>query len=137
MSALMELASRVESATGADRELDALIEVAIGAWPNTFEAEQSGTDEDEWSVVEREPGGRKVDRFRPERFTASLDAALTLLLPAQRLRGFGEGKSGRWAADIACRDTRRGLAIGQGATPALALTAAALRARASMEGAGR
>src|ERR1044071_4449931 len=78
VAGLLKLAERCEAVTGPDRELDAFIEVALGAWPNTLEADKSIFDEDSWSVVEREPDGRKVDRYAPQSYTTSLDAAMTL-----------------------------------------------------------
>ena len=122
---MTDLADKIEAAGGASRELDAYIAVVMGAWPNTLEAEHSVTDEDEWSIVEREPDGHKVDRFAPPHYTASLDAAMTLVPEGESYAlmtikdvvhvGIGdtEGKADFYAV---------------AATPALALCAAALRA---------
>ena len=136
----LDLAERIEAATGADREIDACIEVALIPWPNVGEAEQSICDEDEWSVVEREPDGRRVDRRAPWHFTASIDAAMTLVpdgwdgvlylateytMPCAQLET--PAMRARFSMDYEA-------ATGEAVTLPLALCAAACRARAGMEG---
>lgn len=122
---LTELAERCEAATGPDRELDALIAVALGAWPNTLEAEPSVTDDGEWSIIEREPDGRKIDRFSPESVTASLDAA-TALVPEGADYAIERVANEHWCSVDGPNGKR--LPCAGAATPALALCAAALRA---------
>lgn len=110
MNELLELAGRCEKATGPSRDLDADISRAYGGYSETKSA------------------------YAPEPFTASLDAAMSLV---------PEG----WAYSVGNIDPSRcrcsawvmpppysiGADIRTGATPALALCAAALRARASKE----
>lgn len=129
---LEELACRVEGLNGPSREVDAEIAKALdlphgqkGGWY----ANDSG---DHWVVMEC-----------AGRFTASLDAAMTLIPEGERrwsmdrhLNGdplFGEYQA-RIALDLAADDPEElsGQGIGDGATPALALTAAALRARTAL-----
>jgi hypothetical protein len=109
---LNELAERVERASGPDRELDCAVFLAV--WP----------------------GGRALSR---PPFTASLDAAMTLVDLEVGADGYGHGYypyiertaslSGPtgWSVTLAhCFERYRAKA----ATPALALCAAALRAHA-------
>ena len=115
MDSLEQLAQRVEALTGPCRETDAMIAEALGLpnGPDTFYM----TD------------GRGNPEISP-RFTASLDAAMTLV---------PEG----WSWDISTRPDSSGGVVylhspdrtkwrdrgGFAATPELALCAAALRAR--------
>ena len=121
---LLALAARVEAAKGPDRALDGDIAVAMG-WEVTW-------------VEARRHGGRywrrpdcswtHEDSADIPAYTASLDAAASLV------------PSGwDWCRDIdlgvCCyRPEDRILIPGRAATPALALTAAALRARAAEAG---
>ena len=113
---LMRLAERCEAAMGPDRELDALIQMA---------------------VRKREPL-LQADRLpmKPRHFTASLDAAMTLvpegwtaweLRSRRRLTRF-TAEISRLCDDIDDADGEL-IECGNAATPALALCAAALRAR--------
>src|SRR5688572_19992568 len=77
---LLKLAARCEAAEGADRELDCLIGVAIGRF---FTQPNKGWPERLDYCERREDGGEVhpghgFDQLVP-RFTASLDAAMTLL----------------------------------------------------------
>jgi hypothetical protein len=95
---LIELAKACEAATGPDREIDTLIGYAVDL---------------------------PTEDAQLPRYTASLDAALTLVPPwSWRV---GNLASGRAFADLG---TQKSLQCIEGATPALALCAAALRARA-------
>ena len=112
---LIELAERCEQATGPDRELDAAIQRALG----------DGSGEHWFTDCF---GNHVTDAIAPQ-VTASLDAAMTL--------------AGDWGFDVRravggvgivevypegfCQPSHRGRAQ----SPALALCAAALRARAS------
>lgn len=102
---LLALAARVEAATGADRELDAAVAVARHMLPEPY---------DGWP-----------------RFTASLDAAVSLVpggmqwSVTRRLIG-SEWVNTAQVWGIGARSKRDA----QAATPALALTGAALRAMA-------
>ena len=129
---LLELADRVEKATGADRELDGLVfahmnpdkRVIIGQKPGRFPQDPiyGGPLDIIW-----------IDGFADvlgaPRYTASLDAAMSLV-PSGML----------WSVEWAGHQTRDRIAsctiwkphmptsIAVAATPALALTAASLRA---------
>jgi hypothetical protein len=139
VSDLLALAERCEAATGIDREIDKSIWVMLGKCLHsrtTYERVQGDSGHtcddcgaDSWGNLGK--FGQRLHDGVPA-YTASLDAAMTLLTERMRLRGFGEGKSGVWVADIAERDYgRRCIAIGSAVTPALALTAACLKARAA------
>ena len=103
---LLELAERCEAAEGPDRGLDMLICTALNTGRRTDP---------------RDPG--------PDRFTASIDAAMSLV-PEGWNRSFTDDPD-----DLGCVIgelwTRKRNAVGHAATPALALTAACLRARAT------
>lgn len=116
---LIELAKRCEKATGPDRELDDRIDVAVfperHAVAHVF-AERQG------------PFCRWLNRC--PRYTASLDAALTLVLEGLR---FEVTTTGYKPGATVCGNSLTGPHEGSyAATPALALTSASLRARASM-----
>ncbi len=137
---LMDLADRVEKAQGADRELDAAIFVALT--PEAYGVERRpldgliDNDTAGW-LLRWDPPRRWSDSWRPIlRYTASLDAALSLV-----------PEGWRWSLDHTqnppYRDCGRATLYAPGdgwtpadvseiygATPALALCAAALRARA-------
>ena len=112
---LHDLAARCESATGPDRELDRDIANAVGV--GSFFA--SGNE-----------------AFA---FTTSIDAALTLVPDGWTFANLSQGDRGNWWCEL-----RKGfltsyssVAIGtqlNSTTPAFALCAAALRARAQIEG---
>lgn len=129
---LLKLADRVEALSGPDRKVDELIERAVGTY-SAFRYYTLGDDD--------QPD------YIPTRYTASLDAAETLV-PG--------GENGRWntgkfntnakkcTAQVAVEDEifietgslGRGLKVRSSAiaaTPALALCAAALRALAGGE----
>jgi hypothetical protein len=127
MSGLIELAARVEAAEGPDRELDALIYRALAGFPT-----------EHWFRY----GETHLTDERVPFVTASLDAAMTLVP-----EGVGDGITAewnveRWASNGVYPEHVRATAWVCGArrayaaTPALALVAAALRARASGEGEG-
>jgi len=127
---LIALAARVEQAQGRDWALDADITLAVnpelGAAP--------------WERITYPSGGASVfaDRSDPDnlnvvsppRFTDSLDAALTLVPDGHAISLHVDADGSVFAGVM--RDDGDGCdnADRCGATPALALTAAALRARA-------
>jgi hypothetical protein len=118
-SELRALADRVEAAQGADRELDGEISRAIGTpgWRLS--------DAGRWfqSCLRRA-------QFAP---TASLDAALTLVPAGWAFHVATESR--RPIAWASCTDPRGNCPMAiRAATPALALTAAALRALAEEAG---
>jgi len=101
---LLALAERCEQAAGPDRELDARIYILITGG-SADDADYAATDPDV--------------TCNPPPYTASLDAAVTLVP-----EGCG------WM--VMSSAAKVGVWPSHGATPALALCAAALRARASM-----
>ena len=120
----MKLSDQVEAATGADRVLDALIWDAV--------ARPEADDPDRILEIHNRIVARIIaggDDSECPRYTASIDAALTLV---EEIRDFDLCKSamsvdmgGRnWSAYINGHKSRA-----KGRTPALALCAAALRAR--------
>jgi hypothetical protein len=140
---LIELAERCEKAEGPDRELDALIRCALFAPAGAY-VEQSAIN-GAWVVYsggESRSGRPRLFEHWPSQearngaFTASIDAALTLV-PEY------ETEDGLQRADYILEHVNGGLTIGArvghddpdraswGATDALAICAAALRARAS------
>ncbi len=130
MSALIELAERCEAAAGPDRGLDAAIYRAVtGNCPHLNFSTVAG-DGDCLAEVCLDCG-EEEPLFVVPRYTASIDAA-TMLLPEGydfRVERFDENKACAWV-------WKRGyfaLLCHEATTPALTLTAAALRAHASME----
>jgi hypothetical protein len=139
---LLALAERVEALTGPDREVDLEVILASG----THVLERRGRDKKAW-LYEAGSDFRRLDPspysygvFGLPRFTASLDAAMSLVSPE-----WGDwclsrdSREGYEAAIWACRC--RYIASGRDAvchqgyhatSPALALVAAALRARAEV-----
>lgn len=135
MDELEGLARRVEAATGADRLLDYLIRAAIGKGVRLNGAVRvSPASESGYETVHYANGGVSQGSMPPA-YTASLDAALTLVPEGWTFANLSQGDNRRWWCEL-----RRGhltsydkVAIGQQLnplTPALALCAAALRARA-------
>ena len=129
---LLALASRVEAATGADRELGARVIAAALAPANAF-VEQSKIN-GAWCIYTADADGKNRS-WQPPRGvrgddrcpTASLDAAMSLV-PS------GYEWSVNWCGNSVANVSEIGVDYpvhcGGAATPALALTAACLRARA-------
>jgi hypothetical protein len=124
---LMELAKRLEAATGPDRELDG----GIAALDHPeVQCVTIGPDHrrEDWVYIDRStaaPSSRPVPRF-----TASLDAAMSLVPEGWRVRDFGDWED-RWLLTLMNEDTCETVESRSGrGRPALALCAAALRARA-------
>jgi hypothetical protein len=119
MSKLLELAERVEKLTGSDREI--FREVWLACCPRSSFATGRASD------GARNKFMRLVDEG------ALLDAARTLVPPPGKW-SITAGQSGDWQACVWLKD---GLALDwrSSVTPALALTAAALRVRAQGEAA--
>ena len=132
---LLALAERVEALTGADRGVDLEVILASG----THVLERRGRDKKAW-LYEAASDFRRLDPspysygvFGLPRFTTSLDAAMSLV---------PEG----WGGAVHFSENRQhhtvklgrsyptnAQAFGEAATPALALTAAALRALAEQQ----
>ena len=134
----MKLSDQVEAATGADRELDALIYLALhlpdwrkgSPWKKTNGWFKPDCATDAMAFFFHD--GMGSHKTAPA-YTASIDAAL-MLVPEGWSWSLGEqrgvGKFRGWLND---HNTPDGLAVrhvdADAATPALALCAAALRAR--------
>lgn len=122
MSDLSELAERVEALDGPDREVDCLIGVAIG-W---FITEPNEGWPDRLDYIDIRGIWKTTANFAElvPQFTRSLDAAVTLV-PEGWQYCITESR-GCWVRECDQFPTIHGQAA---ATPALSLTAAALRAR--------
>lgn len=123
---LLALAERVEALSGPDREVDCAIGVAIGR----FRTEPNTRWPDQLDYIEiREGGdwypGHGFDMLVPN-WTASLDAALSL-----QPEGWGwvDLEISPKATEVLINNQSRQV-CGRATTPALALTAVALRALA-------
>lgn len=128
----LALADRVEQAEGADEWLDACILAAIGELPEWARVVHAGR---KLIATQREYGipvvsiGKHGPSVDVPRYTASLDAAMTLVPEGCAMVLHGPW-GGRWKAGC---DKQISGAWGEdraAATPALALTAASLRALA-------
>ncbi len=139
LAELLALAERVEAAAGPDRELDAAVAVAISPEPTARVIWWKG----ERRFLNAGPGrnpmagalgkgtqlGWIFQLFRP---THSLDAAMALVPEGNWPEGsLGTHKDQRSSIEIHAPDAFDPIGTGWAATPALALTAAALRARAA------
>ncbi len=137
MNPLTEIISKLEKATGPDRELDGQIALAIG-W--TFVALAEQRERKAWW---REPGAEWFSRReKPPHFTGSIDSALTLVpegkywevafglpTPTIKTRYWGQVYGDQDAYDLAHP-------ICHGATPAIALCIASLKAIAALRSRG-
>ena len=113
---LLALAERCEKVEGPDHGLDTDISVCLAGDP----------DKHDWR------------NHTWLAYSASLDAAMTLIPEGWRLANFGETViegNDPWNARVLEKrfDGRGGRAEGDAATPALALCAASLRARAALQ----
>lgn len=117
---LLALATRCEAANGPDRELDIAVQIAIGGHYATHHG----------VPVECDSAGVEVPRY-----SASLDAALSLAQPpgsplwTWTVNGRESSDHSIYFAEITKPSSEY---QGRGRTPALALTAASLRARAAL-----
>ena len=133
MSKLLELAERCEKAVAPDRRLDVEIAVEMDwRWDDWEDGESTARGQAErhgldWLIGRALTGTNSMWRGIP-RYTASLDAAMTLK-PDSCWGDCGNRHDGTGYAEL-CGSV---CASATGATPALALCAAALRARASQE----
>ena len=126
MSKLIELAERVEALAGPDREVDFAIARTLG-W------REVGNPTCAMGLMGRwyHPDGKMTDHLGSPRYTASLDAAMTLVPEGNDalVRLFPNGKGGAHVYP----GMRATLPMISAVTPPLALTAAALRALAAQE----
>lgn len=121
-SKLLALAEAVEKLSGADREVDAEIALSLGLVGDNTVAHASG-----WCV-----GGRDQPQLSPA-YTASLDAAMTLvpdICTANLMMGKGRPNAVQVHHFLPGALIPNKQSIASAATPALALTAASLRAQA-------
>lgn len=142
----MTLIERIESADGPDRELDAEIAVAIRYFPQNVGFVWKNDLEPNCPEIGRVTCvtslGTGGPHYAAPRYTASIDAALTLVPEgwrpysadmsiAGRTRFVIEGPKTQWATDDAGEKCAGADWYTQGvaSTPALALCAAALKAR--------
>lgn len=145
---LNEIADLVEQAEGPDRELDARIGATCGVID--FEGRHGilgmpffGVTDDGKRIqfcTRLDDGSEHIIATRlPREFTASLDAALTLTDETNRFHRVGKPLDGEsikpfvGAVTFLNEFQELEYAFGEAVTPALALTAAALRARSTIE----
>lgn len=125
---LLDLAARCEAASGADRELDVRVSLALSGTP------YAESDVADILNYRDEPTGygkyRPADEYVPT-YTSSLDAAMKLV-PEKLTWHAGRHVHAGWCnAYIVVPQHRDQHIYVKAKTPALALTAAALRARAT------
>ena len=135
---LLELAERVEGLQGPDREVDARIWCAVSPPPESYTidswyrgdprpagADVVGLTLADWLEKWPQDAAKMADSYGVPKFTASLDSAMSLV-PEDVRWTLGNMRSPRTVACINAFDQATG------ATSALALTAAALKALASL-----
>jgi hypothetical protein len=145
MPDLLELAARAEAAEGPSRELDGLVFAALNSDKQTVIGNEPGRFPQKpiygsiTLVMERVGGKDGADYIGAPAYTASIDAAASLVPKGwywtlDNYQGVGNPENGRpCTADIANPPDWDFIQCLGAATPALALTAAALRALASGE----
>lgn len=123
MNPLLELADRVEAAKGSpeDGRLNTEILRALG-WASD-------------SLSMSDPTGRRVSHL-PD-YVSSINAAMTLVPAEWAYIGYRRYADGTVTCDMEVVGIRVSEISADGATPALALTAASLRAIASMGSSGQ
>ncbi len=135
VSTLLELAERCEQASGPGERLDAEIVAALNdALLKPYPPQTDFGPGQRWQFWSLDGkhflGNEARPPFRVLPFTASLDAAMTLVVKDDRIELAGLNDS--WTAMINPTPSgERGRWTGFAPTPALALCAAALRARAA------
>lgn len=134
-SKLLALAEAVEKLTGPDRETDARIAHAIKwRWDDWAEGDlciESYTVE---AVIDRSQNSHNSIWQHLPRFTGSMDAAMTLVPEGWQTLGVEQSHDGaEWIWRLYPAYRSDSAVFGQSTTPALALTAACLRARAQAE----
>lgn len=128
---LLALAERVEAAAGPDRETDVLIERECGPLSHTVRELEAGSPLNTIAVIAECADGRY---FKVPTYTASIDAALTLVPEQHKWSVFGGGYASVEPWDGSADNEECSLPDRQCATPELALCAAALKARAAQGG---
>ena len=131
MTDLLELAARIEAASGADREIDRLVHFhVVHPWlaekaVKWVDAAYEGPGEFLWWDADRLASGKEGYPDAFEFVTGSLDAAMSLVPEGHHW------KVDSWHGYTAKMQAGSVVSAGEGTTPALALCAASLRARAS------
>lgn len=125
---LLALAERCEAATGPDRNLDEAIARSVNWCPPKVNAASWEAHRD------AKPNYWFTDSFGMPAYTASLDAAMTLVANENTWSVTTCGHEGLPRACVTlCAEDYAVDHVADAVTPALALTAACLRARADME----
>lgn len=140
MSALLDLAERCEAATGPDRELDAAIWCELNGReypepPYTQMLQHDRYDPSKGTFEQGTQSGILLQSYKDNAlsYTASLDAAMTLVPEGCFWAG---GDHPELGAAMTVTNIQGSLPqAAKAATPALALCAAALRARAAEQSA--
>jgi hypothetical protein len=144
---LLKLAERCEAASGPDRTLDALIAIAldpgrqiiVGSEPGRFPQKPIYGPVSTLIPMAEANGRDAADFISAPLVTASLDAAMTLVPPGEAwCLDYEPSNNPPWVADLTCfaprgQDGQDSDLYVHAATPALALTAAALRALSTKE----
>lgn len=124
MRRLSELAARCEAAEAPDRELDAVIREAVGgATVPLYRLVKPMIGHPEWE------GGASSNGHWLPFYTASLDAALTLVPEGWHWSIYDTNGVDKACAQVEPPEYDYEPHTGEAATPALALCAAALKAR--------
>ena len=131
---MSDLITRLEAATGPDRELDAAIFTAVYHDKVPSPIVESGYgwryDKGHWWLATGEDARTPPKCVFPPRFTASIDAALTLVPEGWRWHSYHwRRKDEPKIMSLVTNEPHVGIAHGKAATPALAICIAALRAR--------
>lgn len=128
---LINLAERVEALTGPDREVDAEIALTLSIVRERDGDLFYGHRNYSVMVIERHYDDREGDAPELPHYTTSIDAAMTLV-PEGCLWTMDSFNGPKWSAGVWRVPGRGWVYLSKNlraATPALALTAAALRAR--------
>jgi hypothetical protein len=132
MSALTELADRCEQAAGPDRDIDGMIGAIVGCEFHSAEAVREYAHDDHAWGSEGPHWAGTANSLGVLKFTASLDAAVTLIDDDVffHVSRFSPESGSRGEAHVYPNRRLGDDYEAEAATPALALCAAALRARA-------
>lgn len=139
MGSAPDLLAKLERATGPDRELDALIDIACGPkplgdiehWVNLWDHGWRLGREPGHVYMRQHAGADEYANYPSPAVTASLDAALALVERVLPGWGFDITYRAAWGNCTACviaNDRRAPPHTGAGATPAFALLSALIRA---------
>lgn len=127
---ITNLIERLEKATGPDREIDALIHVMLGASGFDSEWRYDTFKENISSWAFRNEIGRVCANYKIPHYTASIDAALTLMPNVRWIWCVWHEYGSRHGAMIKAPDLSQWTCVAP--SPAIALSIVALKARASL-----